>query len=808
MEDVKKRRSSNKQRIRADEVFQYGSLTIARYGRFVQFSNNSTPEEHKQFLERAKKAHSETKSKLEEEVIAAQSLIAQYDPVELMHRVAYMVLPLFIKYRSENEFSPDESYALPTLEYIQYLIARTPLNADPRKLSETEFEKLWNKAFEVMKLTQTYLITRAPENNPPTEIDSLRHMLDSKRLMVRVKRYPTYLSDYLRASLEPYNEQIQEVYGVNVDEIIKGIEQINDYQKNGVTGRYKETILASASLMEQLSKQGLKIGKGARKEDKEKVKQALQSKEFKKQNDEAQEKARLTFTPAIFDITELTSLPKNILSLLSVKPGESILQTLTGPDHDDLSPLSPSALHHKPFLEIDGKFYTFYHSGFEDHMAEIIEADLLEKLPSKKAKMETAKSDNAELISTQLLSSLIDSDFVLQNVYYPNPEQKGNLTELDILIGADDVLFLVEVKSGGFTGGASRGAPKDLASTLSDLIIAGQKQSERAEKYIKSDTEVKFFDKSGKIVVQTIQHSNYRKIFRVVITREDLGWVGAKLAQLSILDPTLSESLPWHVSIDDLRVVVDLFSDSDVRFIHYLEQRLAAGSEEKLAQHDEIEHVGLYNKINHYQEFPVEGVGRIHYDASYMRDIDYYFASKNSGENPEPPIQDMPQRMKQLISTLTDSKISRRFELGSSILMLDSEGRQQLDKALETLEKGESQGRQITLRLPITSHSYGMSFTVAKDNNWENELLRSAAQMELGNCSWWLVVQLQTTAEYKVLRIEKITPGRFSEEELALGRAAIERKAQETISIKKVGRNEKCPCGSGKKYKKCHGGPR
>lgn len=22
----------------------------------------------------------------------------------------------------------------------------------------------------------------------------------------------------------------------------------------------------------------------------------------------------------------------------------------------------------------------------------------------------------------------------------------------------------------------------------------------------------------------------------------------------------------------------------------------------------------------------------------------------------------------------------------------------------------------------------------------------------------------------------------------------------------KIGRNEKCPCGSGKKYKKCHGG--
>ena len=28
---------------------------------------------------------------------------------------------------------------------------------------------------------------------------------------------------------------------------------------------------------------------------------------------------------------------------------------------------------------------------------------------------------------------------------------------------------------------------------------------------------------------------------------------------------------------------------------------------------------------------------------------------------------------------------------------------------------------------------------------------------------------------------------------------------KELIDVPMVGRNEKCPCGSGKKYKKCHG---
>jgi preprotein translocase subunit SecA len=29
--------------------------------------------------------------------------------------------------------------------------------------------------------------------------------------------------------------------------------------------------------------------------------------------------------------------------------------------------------------------------------------------------------------------------------------------------------------------------------------------------------------------------------------------------------------------------------------------------------------------------------------------------------------------------------------------------------------------------------------------------------------------------------------------------------ATATRTVKKVGRNEQCPCGSGKKYKRCHG---
>ncbi len=37
-------------------------------------------------------------------------------------------------------------------------------------------------------------------------------------------------------------------------------------------------------------------------------------------------------------------------------------------------------------------------------------------------------------------------------------------------------------------------------------------------------------------------------------------------------------------------------------------------------------------------------------------------------------------------------------------------------------------------------------------------------------------------------------------------RAAAQRRFDEATGGRKVGRNERGPCGSGKKYKKCHGG--
>jgi len=710
-----------------------------------------------------------------------------------------------MEYRSENEFSTEESFFLPGVEYLQYLIARTEAATSGHEPSEDEWEQLWSLTLEILRLTQTYLFTRGTVSAPPSEIDALRFLIDGMRLGVRVHSHPFFLADHWRDALVSYDKWIRELYGIGAEELITALRQIEDYQKTGIFDRYGEAIAATESLTERLREKGYAVDPGAPDEEVERTRQALASPEFIEHNRAAEEKTRLALTPAAFDITDVTSLPESVLSALSVRPGERVLRDPTLEQHDDISPLSTSVFHFKPFLQVGERFYFFYHSGFEDRIAEIIEAELLNRRSSETASMAKKYSDHFENVARDLLAGIVRPDIALQQLYYPNPDQPGDLTELDLLLAVDDILFLVEVKSGGMSAAASRGAPKSLASDLSDLISAGQRQAERAERYIRSDAEVSFFNETGKTIVHRVRAADYRRVFRVVVTRENLGWVGAQIAVLSILDPGLSKSHPWHVSIDDLRMIADLFEGKDIEFAHFLEQRLRASSETRLSQHDEIEHVALYQRLNRYHDLRIRGAHRMSFDPSYMRDIDHYFGKKYAGEQVPAPEQYVPAILKRLLEALRSSRLHGRFEVGSILLSMGQDGRTEIERSLAELERRRAAGGQPSLHLPFPEDALGLSLTQAADANLDEERVRCAARMQQGGHARWLLVQLENQSSYIVKRIHVITPNTISEAELTRGLEQLTGQAATTAAARKIRRNERCPCGSGKKYKRCHG---
>jgi hypothetical protein len=267
----------------------------------------------------------------------------------------------------------------------------------------------------------------------------------------------------------------------------------------------------------------------------------------------------------------------------------------------------------------------------------------------------------------------------------------------------------------------------------------------------------------------------------------------------------MSGSFPWHVSLNDLRIVAELFQDSELRFVHYLEQRLSAAHTEELYQHDEIEHIALYNKINLYHELPFQDIGQLTFDASYMRDIDFYFSERLCGKSPELPSQNIPHKITELLQALRDSHLQGRFEVASIILSMDDEARSRLDDALKYLETGLGEGKKRSLRLPFPTASIGLTISYTIGEYGDENLIRSAAQMEQCQFHKWLAVKLETTVPHKVNRIVRILPGQYSKDELINGHEHIDRMVMKAVNRQSIGRNDPCPCGSGKKYMKCHG---
>jgi hypothetical protein len=796
---AKKYRKNKSENNGPDEVYSNGPLSIARFGKNLVFANKMTDSEHKEVLERAKRIHKETFDKLKTKIADLQEALSTYDPLMIMYHASNVIFPTLLKHKSEADFSSEETRFLPALEYLQYLISRTQPKDIFSELSESSWNAVWTLAVEIINLAQSWVFTRPTLSDPPDVVDDLRFYIDNKRISIRVDRYPIFLKDYWIDSLKPYNAWLTELYKLDTGQIATELQKIHDFEKTGLVNRFMEAMESTSKLMERMAKKGFAIMPGDSGKRIEEGKAVLQSDDFREEYDAVNEKMRLAFTPAMFEITGVSNLPDEFLRALSVMPGESVQTDLES--KDDISPLSTSVLHSRPFLLIDNKYYFFFHTGFEDRIVELIEKDILTRKPEAENSMMDNRGLQLEEVSLKLLSKILRPEQLHINLFYPNPDDAGNQTELDGLIIVDDVLFLIEGKAGKFSEAASRGAPSSLLKDLKELIIEGQRQSERAERYIKSATQVNFFDESGQKVVCTIEHEKVRRIFRVVTTREPLGWAGATIARLSVLDKNILNSPPWHVSLDDLRAISDIFDGRGGQFCHYLAQRLTAAENERISQFDEMDHVGLYLELNYYHQ-GLEGDEQIMF-THYGKKIDDYFAEKVAGEHVIRLQQYLPPNVSLLIGDIEQLNIKGRIELLDFLFSLDQQGRDFLEQKLLHVKERVALGRTPSMRFPILPLRKGVSLTFASDEDMKNERARSGYILQTSGCTSWLIVRLDSAS--KVFDIQKLLPGEIPTEQLQSAEADMTLMVAREASIRKVGRNDPCPCASGKKYKQCHG---
>jgi len=275
----------------------------------------------------------------------------------------------------------------------------------------------------------------------------------------------------------------------------------------------------------------------------------------------------------------------------------------------------------------------------------------------------------------------------------------------------------------------------------------------------------------------------------------------------------------WCVSVDDLRVLKDLFQTS-IEFTHYLQQRLRAYGHPALqtAQTlDELDHVGLYLQHNQYLmelEGYLLGSDPLRLQPSGFSEIfDRHYYELALGEQPASPRQKMPSLLRTAIEILSESPSIASVHAAHDLLDLGGAARNDWARMVrEELKAQDARGKPRHISLAPTSISFSCSVRPFQES--QNVAIRqnaaAAAVLRGGEeqCVFYLVGtgdgHLQT-ARAEVIALAELDADERERARLHAETMGNRRVANVKEAVGKIGRNEKCPCGSGKKFKRCHG---
>ena len=274
------------------------------------------------------------------------------------------------------------------------------------------------------------------------------------------------------------------------------------------------------------------------------------------------------------------------------------------------------------------------------------------------------------------------------------------------------------------------------------------------------------------------------------------------------------------ISIDDLRVYRDL-SNGVIEFFHFLIERKKAFYNQKLTLDDELDHFGMYLTHNQYHNITKDmSKSNLNIFVGYRDEIDRYLGMLFlDTENAKKPKQNIPFFLTAIIENLELNRKPGFVKVGIVIYAFSKETKDKTNNFFLEMISLQHKERKIKPSCFIWE-TYEGDLSVSVIIRIPNIPLNfkptdyAITNMFIQEKEKVLLLDISVDEEDKVkdvsfewikrtnLSIEEINQYKREAKEFAEFRFSNQIKLRDK---KKIGRNEKCPCGSGKKYKKCHG---
>lgn len=702
------------------------------------------------------------------------------------------------------------------LEYVHAVLASDATPADVA-FDEAKCAELFEFGRKLREQAMFFAIVSSADTKDgvfgPNTAD-IEFRAKSTWVMLRGNRYQVLEGEFYSYVLAPHNDVLKEVYGVSAADIAEGFQAMAHATRSGHANAMMEMMTQFEAAQAFATEQNKPL------DDVMKAWVAANTEQSKAAGRAMDD----MFRGGIANVSRHTKLPPTLLADLAYRRGEETEFFAAGDFAG--TPYRTLPARKKPLIQLGSNYYAIDPCFTRDAGYRALLYNLLQRRPDYKKTFEDRQKTMSEAAFADILAAQLPGATVFQEVYYKAPASK-QWSENDTLILVDDVLFLVEAKAGAAASIASPALDfARHAQSVQDLVLKAYKQCERFFNYLNSADEVPLYHlMDGKYEeCGRVRRSDYRVMVPIGLTVESFSPFSTYCKELPQVEPLLGKHAFVSLSIDEL-LVLKRFLPTPGEFAHYMEVRQAVAGMRRAHLFDEFDHLGAYLKKNRFDQdiadqLKGDKVNMLVWDG--MSDIiDKSFEGEDWESGPF-PTQHFPAEVLKLLGALDATRARGWLSAESHIRDLGEEGRNNLAKMLsdlrQTLNKHPAryfilsgEGKPLFVWLQQLDHQV--------DWTRVNDKANAAALAVKASNVIGVVAEVSADGTYhRAQSFAVYIPTVRTEENdhiyedaarMAHPTRAVNlnqpKNATPPLKTKKPGRNDLCPCGSGTKFKRCHG---
>ena len=444
-----------------------------------------------------------------------------------------------------------------------------------------------------------------------------------------------------------------------------------------------------------------------------------------------------------------------------------------------------------PFFKIDEINY-FLPSAYL-LLEALYETPFYWMIGDKKYRGEFSKNRGAftENIATILLGNIFGVENVYKNIEIY--EGKKRLGEIDVLVVYDETILIIQAKSKKLSLFARQGVldilKKDFKSAVQD---AYDQAFQCSNDIIKQHITLYSAETKKELKI----NKTIKKIFPICLLSESYPTLTLQAKDFLKASSTSLVEYPYVLDVFFLDILCE-YLNTPILLLSYIHRRVNYSN--ILSVSNEFTVLAFHLQKNLYLE---DEKATYHIDESFTYELDADFTLRRSG------FENISKKMRlyevyqdgflgKLIFNYHGEFTNDYLRLCLYLLKIGEDSWKDINLNLNEIFKRFNQDKLFhSLGLPIIDDKSGITFCIDKENSNLTKIKLDGIikkRKYISKANHWIGVILKQESPYLREIYFYDTPWKYD--------TILE--LEKSRSVPKVGRNESCPCGSGKKYKKC-----